>query len=103
VALGGQTLKTDAYAWRPWLGDWLVVPEPSLDDLAQTEVSAYPARSTQAHQEVVIGLRTTAQLGSACGLRLGATHALERRCDRHNSQSLRLGLVVSIPFAGASI
>ena len=50
VALGGQTLKTDAYAW---LGAWLVVPAPSLDDPAQTEVSAYPARSTQVRQEGV--------------------------------------------------
>ena len=40
AALGGQTLKTDVYAW---LGAWLVAPVPSLDDQAQTEVSAYPA------------------------------------------------------------
>jgi hypothetical protein len=32
VALGGQTLKTDACAWCPWLGAWLIGPELSLYD-----------------------------------------------------------------------
>ena len=40
VALGGQTLKTDAYASPAVV---LVVPELSLDDPALTAVSAYPA------------------------------------------------------------